>query len=61
MADKWVNRDSQFATNAKGGPTARARVSKSIVDKRNDAKAEEKFKAKVVPPKAKDKGTNKRR
>jgi hypothetical protein len=61
MGMKWVKKDSQFATNAKGAPTSSARVSKAIVQKRNDAKAETEFKAKVIPPKAKDKGTNKRR
>jgi len=61
MTDKWVKRDSQFATNAKGGSTPAARVSQSIVKGREDTKAVEKLKAKVVPAKAKDRLNNKRR
>ena len=61
MADKWVKRDSQFATDGKGRSTPAARVSRSIVQRREDTKAEKEFNAKVIPPKAKDKGTNKRR
>jgi hypothetical protein len=54
MADKWVKRDSQFANTPQG------RVTAGIVKQKEDKKAEEKFKTKVVPAKAKDKLSNKR-